>query len=505
MRKMRAQWVVREDLAPDQELLDEQEAVMIRTGGSVELKAVRLTFFRDALEQASWRELNEPLGYVVLVGMKLPNSSRVCFILESVIRVPTIWMQESANGCRCEPVTNYYVHCCREFETVVGTAAEHRRFKVVGSFFCQQNDLTHVCAHAALRMGINSSPAHVGAKLTNRRINELLDIDHKAKHVGKYDAQPGKHGTQPQSKGLTTEQIVRVVREMGWEAQVAEFNSNPAIDYEDYIYPVMESGCPVILGIHGQSTAHVLAVLGHTLNSDRWSPEARHGYGAFPIAPYISTSAWADHFIVSDDNFGMYVTVPTESIRNILVPKFNPNLHASLAIGLVPKGVTTAGYAVEQSAASVATKLIELIDPTPANRWLKLLKEPEQKIVCRTLLVEKASYIKSMKEAEDEQKRRLTDAELSLLEGLVPERAWLTELSVPNLYTGNKRKLGDIVTIASAPEEQFLKGNNVRPLCWLPGFLLTTQPGSQVSQGWSLFGHVPLFRGACQAPRTLEW
>src|SRR5207245_4114204 len=139
-------------------------------------------------------------------------------------------------------------------------------------------------------------------------------------------------------------------------------------------------------------TAHVLAVVGHTLNSDRWTPEARHGYGAFPISPYISTSAWADHFIVGDDNFGMYVTLPSESIRNMLVPKYNPNLNASLAIGLVPSDVNVTGYYVEQSAASLATKIIEHTNPTALNRWFHLLKETRQResvqrLVCRTLLV----------------------------------------------------------------------------------------------------------------------
>ncbi len=497
MRKMGAQCFLREELVPNQEISDEQQAATVRTGGNVGLKAVRLTFFRDI---GTWRELNEVLGYVVLMGLTLPSGPPKYFILESVIRVPTVWIPTEGGKQRAYPVTNYYVHCCREFETVVGTAKENRKLKIVGSFFCQQNDLTHVCAHAALRMGVNSSPAFTGAKLTNGTINALLGIDHsQAKQVGKF-------GNQSHSQGLETEQILQVVKSMGWEAHVADFYSNPAIDYEDYIYPVIESGCPVIVGVHRPGTAHVLAVVGHTLNSDRWTPEARHGYGAFPISPYISTSAWADHFIVGDDNFGMYVTLPSESIRNMLVPKYNPNLHASLAIGLVPSDVNVTGYYVEQSAASLATKIIEHTNPTASNRWFHLLKETRQResvqrLVCRTLLLDKAHYVEFMKNAEDDQKRKLNAAEVQILESILPNRFWVTEITVPNLYTGNKRKLGDIVTFAKISQQQFTN-NAITVLCWFPGFLLASPTGAQ---GWSLFGHIPLLRSPSQSATTLEW
>src|SRR5262249_11744473 len=157
--------------------------------------------------------------------------------------------------------------------------------------------------------------------------------------------------TDKEQVGLTAEQIVKMVQFVGWKEHVAQFYLNPAIDYEAFIYPIIESGCPTILGVHNARTAHVLAVLGHTWNSDRWSPEENQGYGSFPINPYLSSSAWVDHFIVSDDNFGMYSTLPTEGIRNILVPKHNPNLHAALAIGMMPAGVDISGYGAEQKAA----------------------------------------------------------------------------------------------------------------------------------------------------------
>jgi hypothetical protein len=509
MRKMGVQSFTREELHPNQEIEDEREAAAIRTGGAVGIKAVRFTFFRNYPGPDKWLELqaDDILGYAVLVTLTLPAGPPRCYILESVVKTPSFWIPSQEGKARPEGVTNYYVHNCREFETSVGTTSEHRNFSLKGSFFSQQNDLTHVCAHAALRMAINSSPAASDQKLTNKRINEELGICHDQKRVGKYSS-------GEKSVGLESEEIVEVIKKLGWNEQSWDFENKPAIDFAEFIYPLIESGLPVILGIRNPWTAHVLAVLGHTLNSDRWIPEARHGYGSFPISPYISTSAWVDHFIVNDDNYGMYVTLPTEPLRNILVPKFNPNLHAALAIGLVPTDVTISGYAVEQSAASLARKLVNLITPAPANRWLLLLKEMlketgdsrerGQHLVCRTLLRSKENYLEVMNNVTDDQEHPLAEAEKQLLENSLPSRFWVTEITVPNLYTGNKRKLGDIVTATAVNEQQYLSGEMFH-FCWLPGISLSGPGLKNGPHGWSLMGHIPLLRGASQERQSLEW
>jgi len=313
----------------------------------------------------------------------------------------------------------------------------------------------------------------------------------------------GKYGQQTISEGVNVQGMASVIKKLGWEPQVADFVANPAVDYDDFIYPVVESGCPTILGIQNQVTAHVLAVLGHTLNTDRWSPEARHGYGGLPLSPYIGTSAWTDHFIVSDDNFGMYVTLPTDSVRNLLIPKYNPNLHAGIAIGLMPQSVTINGYQTERLAAWMAQRLVSLTQATPDNRWLLLLKVPGQNMVCRTFLCAKKRYLEVMKNVQDDQKRTLSVFELKNLEALLPNEFWTTEITLPNLYCGNKRKLGDILSHVSGSDADLFAGK-LAFFGWLPG---VAWPKGLLSPGepWPLFGHVPLLRGASQTAQALEW
>lgn len=493
MRKMGVECATREQLVPNDELTSELTAATVRAGGAAELKARRFTFFRRTPEGDRWQNLvdKDVLGYAVLVTLTLPAGSARTYIHEAVIRIPSIWIGENQID-----VTNYYVHCARSVSTTVGTTENHKRFNINGSFFCQQNNLTHVCAHAALRCAVNSSGVYNGPKLTNQLINDILGIDHSAAHrVGLYEGEDGSGG------GLTADQIIQIVQHIGWNTQVADFISNPAIDYEDFVYPCIESGNPVILGVNAPDVAHVVAVLGHTVNTDRWTPEARHGYGGFPISPYVSTSAWSDHFIVSDDNFGMYVTIPTDAIRNTLVPKYNPNLHASLAIGLAPTQVTISGYAVEQSAAAVANKLIRLTDPTPDNRWLTHLKE--HRLVCRTLLRDKESYVDFMSKVTDDSEQKLTALELTLLDNALPPLFWVTEITVPNLYIGNKHKLGDIITGANPTPQQYTTGQ-MTLFSWLPGIAFASPGLTAAATGWSLFGHIPLLRNSAPASPT-EW
>jgi len=499
MRKMGVRSFVREDLEKNPELLGEQSDASIRTRGPAHLKAVRLTFFRDCPANNSWRDVaaDSILGYAVVATLTLPDKTARVYILESVVCPPSLWLGDGNGGLKPEMVSNYYLHCRREFVTQVGTKGDTRIFELVGSFFCQQNDLTHVCAHAALRIAVNSSPAFSGSKLMNSTINTLLNLTHTGDHiVGRYPA-PGP------SLGVHVPGMVSVVEQLGWRAHVGDFIQNPAVDYDEFIYPIIESGCPTILGVQNYQSAHVFAVLGHTLNTDRWSPEARQGYGSFPHSPFIPTSAWTDHFIVSDDNFGMYVTVPTDSIRNLLIPKYNPNLHASVAIGLMPGSVTLNGYRTERLAAFLAAKLVSFAKAAPGNRWLALLSGPGERLVCRTFLCDKARYLAHVKAIEDDQKKKLGAAEITNLEAALPDAFWTTEITVPNLYCGNKRKVGDLLSRVDGSEVDFGAGK-LAFFGWLPG-VSWPQGLLQPPADWPIFGHVPVLRGASETRQLLEW
>ena len=501
MRKMRVASLLQERLEPFPELEDEERGLTIRCGAPVPCTATRLTFFRQMPPSRSWHDLDDEdiLGYAVIVRAVLPrriDGRRFrSYVLEAVVRNPTFWIHDSDSTETAADVTNYYIHCSRNHKTTIGTRQNHREFNLHGTFFCQQNDLTHVCAHAALRMALNSSPRH-RKKLTNQRINSILGVDHVTTTVGKYK--------EKKSVGVYPDEIIKVARHLGLSAHVADFRENPGVDYEAYIYPLVESGCPTFLGVANPNVYHALAVLGHTTNSDRWTPEARLGYGGLPISRYIPTSAWADHFIVSDDNYGTCVTLPTHDVRNIRVPRYNPNPHAALAIGIVPRGVELPGYLAEEYSSSLAEKLIKFFSEQPnVSKWVKRMQSNQ--LVCRTLLHDKQRYLTAMRDRADEKGNKLDDRAMNVLKRRLTSWFWVTELTIPHLFSGNKRKLGDIIIRADQP----LPKNNFNSVVflWLPGLAWS---GRAIVQGqalfaWPLCGHVDLLRDCGSELPRLEW
>jgi len=514
MRKMRAQSFVREDLEPTGEIAEEAQALRSCSefsGADISVKATRLSFFREC--PGAWEEVGEKdfLGYAVVL-QPFENGSpvdirgrKLAYVQECVAAPPAVVLPDQVDGPRVEGVSNYYPHCVAEFSTTIGQEGAAKSLSIEGSFFCQQNALTHVCAHAALRMAINSSPlypAKKAEKLTNKRINELLGIDF---------SQPRQ--VEAIRNGLTKGQIEHIVSNFGLQPTSIDFPNNQKIDYAEYIYPMIESKMPVILGLGCRAGGHVVAVLGHTANTDRWEPQARSGYGSFPLTRYHSSASWADHFIISDDNFGMYVTLPRNMVRNFIAPKFNPNVYAETAVGLVPTGIDVSGYDAESLAARAADMLLgrALHESNPC-RWLDFLRGEEDTagqhdhpyLVCRTVLVEADRYCHELFSHTDSEGNEVSAPMRNFVRQQLPERVWVSELSLLDLYSANKTKLGDVLVKADADREAHQSGKSL-VFAWLPGVAWFGELLGRQIRDWPLTGHIPFLRHNDGPLPALEW
>ena len=512
MRKMGAVGFFREELEPNREIRDEIADACIRANRTLRGQAIRFSFFRAEPEAGcvSAARGEDFLGYLVWLRFweekpKRRNSAFAEFVLESVVRSPSLVIP-AVNGASERPVSlpNFYLHCVRQWDSTIGTRACSTNLEIIGSFFCQQSGFTHVCAHAALRMAWNNTERLIQReKLTNRRINKLLRIDH---------SDPRKRrGSLPGAKskptGLSEGEIRFVIQALGADFQTANFRDEPNLNYEHVVYPLVESGCPVILGIYGPGTTHVVTVVGHTRNSDRWSPEARHGYdgGALQLSPYMSAVEWADHLIAHDDNFGASLSIPTDSLKSVLLPAHNAGLHACIAIAIVPKGVSFSCYKAETIAAGTAQMLLEGvagISGLPKNRWRKRLcdnfRDQEsgshcERMICRTILQSRSDYIGHFSEH-----CLCSSAELEFLRAALPVRFWVTELSIPPIYTANRHKLGDV--IVRCGKNSSASRDRV-PFAWFPGVAVF---GDALFQ-WSIEKHIPLLRAGHTPCDGMEW
>ena len=488
MRKMGVTGYFREVLEQNAEIKAEIVDARYRTRKDVSGDAIRFTFFRNGVvsNDPQAHPKNSILGYLVLLKFRMREKLLSVFVLESVVREPSVWLKNGDNE-KCVPLTNYYVHCRATFSTRVGVRGAHAEFTLVGAFFCEQSGFTHVCAHAALRAAWNSTPGLLAkGKLTNRAINQVLGIDHRRDTVGRLGPAE-KIPPTARPRGLKRDEIEAVIRKYGGYYMSATFVDESGLDYERYVYPLLETGWPVILGIYGPGVAHVVTLLGHTLNSDRWMPEARRGYGDFTMdEKYLSAVEWTDHFIAHDDNYGMYVTLPTEALKSVVLHRFNPHLHTGLAIALAPSGVKLSGMFAESYAIAGMQRLLDEVYRRVRNRWVGKLRDS---YVCRTLLQTKNTYLQHFEETES-----LADTYRDFLNQVLPNRFWVTEFTVPHLYSANKHKLADIlVRCDNCPESERVI------FAWLPGHAYW----GDTSFEWPIRNHIPLLRDGGSSP--LEW
>lgn len=510
MRKMGAKTLLREELEPNDEIRQEFEDLQTRVGKTLpsEPSAIRFSFFAaPCRDKDKWRDqlpVTSFLGYAVVLRAELPTdvpivkercpSGEMAYVLEAATRPPA-WVSENGNGgYAVAGVTNYYVHCQREFKTTVGPRGASKEYTLNGAFFCQQNGLTHVCAHAALRMILNTAEGLVDHKVTNRELNEILGIDHRKTFA---------------SKGLSVEQIREITDHLNLNVLAADFITFPTVDYAEWIYPLVESGYAVLLIFNPIHTeGHVVAVLGHTMNSDKWDCEAHLAYRPEAFGTYHASAAWVDHFVINDDNFGMYTCMPPSYLRSKVLPQYDLTQRARFAIGFLPPELDVPPYFAEKASIGIVRQLRGVLQPNPGNRWLQRiweqLDQPQKGIVARTLGCTKEQYVAHLKATVDSDGHGPVSVISKALVN-APDHLWLTEVSLPDLYTANKHKLGDILVDARAgkhggqPMLTYVWG-------WLPGLQIPDNPRPGVTPlSWPLTGHIPVLRQAKVLGPCHEW
>jgi hypothetical protein len=205
-----------------------------------------------------------------------------------------------------------------------------------------------------------------------------------------------------------------------------------------------------------------------------------------------------DHFILNDDNFGMYTCMPLGYLRNKTLPQYDMTQRATFAFAFLPKNVQVPPYIAENVAVALVRRLRDCFVPAPAppNRWLARLWEQLEAgtgrgIVARTVMCSKAQYLDAMKDMHDSDGANQKNWDVL---AAAPNMFWLTELSLPDLYTANKHKIGDVLSdvapaiVGGQPVVRFIWG-------WLPGIQIPADPKpGVVPYAWPLTGHVPLLR-----------
>lgn len=432
--------LIKEELVENEEALQEDANLYIATNTKVKSISYRLSFFlhdSEIQEDLSNFTDNDFLGYAILKISKDENGNNLLNnIYESVIKSPKL--------------LNNYIHCQKEFSCKV----LNKEFIVNGSFYCQQNSLSNVCASASLRMALNNI-------FSDKRIS-YEDI-YKAINI-----KPEKR-----KLGFLPGQIFEVIKSFGLNYYCEDYFLDPQYDYLNFLHSVVDSGHYGLLIFRCLQDSHIIPVIGHTLNTDIWFNRAQRAYSNSADFHWLHNSGWASHLIINDDNYGMYYCLDGNSLNKQSIPKYDPFMRVFAAIGISnskaenspPRLIKeVAYYYIEQiRKKKILSDTYSFLLNNNKNqnfkwlyRFIKALDNQgnRSEIVCRTFLLSKEEYLAHLKNLNDSSINTISEAEINNIVHYIcdQEYFWIVELSLCDLFSANKRKLGEILLKNTPPK-----------------------------------------------------
>ena len=407
-RKMGARSIVVEDILGRADVVEEighLEACSRVDDGDV--TACAITFLGSGVRaggDADAVPTANVIGQVAIITFPMSAAPR-SYVYEAIMRLP---------GKRggSEQLLNNHVPVRGDLEVAFGGTTH----SIVASYFCQQNGVSSICPHSAVRTLVRTLTSH---KVSVPGLNALWAYD-------------------PDARKVTTVQVEEALREFDLRSISYDPLKSPAGLDEGWDLPALlaDSGSASLLVLSDGATDHVIPVLGHTINSDEWHPIGAqlHKQGEDTVS---SSGLWTDHLVMHDDMLGPYYCLSKAG----LLPRRETKLKPRLTIAILPRGVLVSPTQAEDFARQILGLLIAEVEATGfgVGRWWRHLAELRERRVFRTTLIDRAAYLATLPDGPQ------TDLRKGQLAATLPERMWMAEVSVPNVFLANRAKLGEIL------------------------------------------------------------
>lgn len=429
-RAHHARTLMVEEIEPAGIISDENEEIK-HYATDYELKGLeRISFWRSTLATLGANIFRDEdcVGYAILKHDVVPSRSYDQWhVFEAVFE-----KYPHEHNCIPNPM---------EYSVALGSG----NISLKGLLYAQQNELNKACAQVALRSLISRINRH---DVSYREINEL------ARQVSPEDFDP--------SKGLSIERIRAILtgfkidfRDIDYTSSGDEYRKRHP--YQKHVYAGVESGVGALLGFHFTGPAiqiiqlvqrravprHIIPFYGYTFNKDTWMPEADIAY--FRVGErlgYIPSENWTSSFLGHDDNFGPCFCIPRLYISSDKV---------DYVVELLRPGIKFSGAQAEALALLFLYSVLNQLNQTgfPENVWLKRLVHHAQRhvqsIILRPIAVERDTYVRHLSSEKDWDQNSEDKAVVDILHDSLPDALWIVEVSIPQLFPANERKLGDIV------------------------------------------------------------
>lgn len=456
------------DVTKALDLSEENEDIRLRVPSFKSSKAFRLSFFNKSFNTLNALDSVKPsdiIGYAIVKKDELPDK---------VDEHPVNGIRIYESVIRGSERPNNFIRGAQKWKfSVNGFPLE-----VNGYLYAQQNALTNCCAHVALRTV--AAGFHRAGDMTYREMNQLSGIN-KGEIEGLPDGLPAiDHINRKISVhgGLCPIEMAHILDAIGAKCFRMEYMDvqNPLTPpFENYLYGSLESGYPAIVGFEsGPEQHHAIPVFGHTFNEDTWVPSAERTY--FRIGEktvYIPSHSWLSTFIGHDDNHGSNFCIPRHFLRTrpacdkVEKPEVVPCKRESRCVAYV---IGTFPGTVKVDSAEAEAMGVDYLEPLlkqlleQGQEWLKRLRAYFKGAfsVFRPVLIDSQQYIKHLGLVTDWEGNKIAKADIRAIDNIFQEyklnHLWMIELSVPNLFEGNRRKIAEVLITAEIeadPDHRF--------------------------------------------------
>jgi len=416
-RQREATFIIIEEVEPTDDIAAENDWLLSRYPDHHSEGLLRLSIWRGETvptETMEGCDSTSCVGYAVLKHDAVPSRGfDQWHIYEAVLRK--------------FPHPHNYCHAIANFTFRVGGG----EWTIPGCLYAQQNGLSKACAQVAIRS--------VVATRLGRADVSYVEINGYAAEIDSVD-DPGN--------GLSINQIAHVLQRLGVNFFQVNYEVTPELrqqlPFEKLIYSGIESGAGALMVFKMEGpgapadVSHIIAGFGHTFNEDAWAPQAQSAY--FRIGEtirYIPSRAWASSFIVHDDNFGANLCIPTTYLKPDQV---------GYVVELLPTGATYSGALAEIVSADFFYSILPNL-PREENPWLDRLWDHfhQQKLILRCVFTTREQYVKGLESVEDWEGQTEDAAVIEDLRSQQAQNLWMIEVAIPELFSTNKRKLGEIL------------------------------------------------------------
>ena len=454
--------IVVEKLKPSKDLQEENDDIRCFCANFSQTTALRLSFFKKTISNAAQLAAatdRDFIGYAIIKddvfgGKHEPR------IYEAVIRRSS----HRNNFIKRAPVWNVRVG--------------NKVYRIEGHLYAQQNGITNSCAHVAIR---TAASCFGGREMSYREMNRILGIKPPKRRPG---------------DGLELAEMIKLLKAAGARCFAADYraeklNIRPP-PFQKYVYGSIESGYPSIISFQTTRDVdkyHGIPIFGHTFNSDTWVPSAEQSY--FEIGPgtrYIPSESWVSMYIGHDDNWGPLYCVTrhyfqTQHLVHPVGGKHDQGGAGSAVpgstqcvahvISTVPKKVRVSPIRAEAIGIDYLLLLRSRVAKLRKNIWAGRLNFYARRnlLVVRPILITLEQYCSHLERIRDWQHNRVDPKMLEVLRSLANQVLWMVELSVPELFPTNLRKVGEV--LIRAQQNIGTRTLNER----LSGFFLARLPG----------------------------